>query len=254
MSAWFTVDMQAGGARVDHLSGLADFAAGFDARELPGEVAARTALILADTLGAMAGGAAEAEVTALAARLAGGGPVPVVGTGRRTAPGPSALLNGVSATALEMDEGNQFCKGHPGAHTIPAALAFAAGTGVSGRDLLAAIALGYEIGARVGIATRLRPAMHPHGTWGAICAAVAVARLAGRDADGLHTAMNMAASYCLATNLARWPDRPAVIFIDGDGGEEVWSFPDGRYSPAVGVEGLLILTGVRTMYGLVPTR
>jgi len=32
------------------------------------------------------------------------------------------------------------------------------------------------------------------------------------------------ASYCLARNLARWPDRPAVIFIDGEGGEEVWTF------------------------------
>ena len=34
-------------------------------------------------------------------------------------------MNGTAGTWLEMDEGNQFCKGHPGMHTIPAALAFA---------------------------------------------------------------------------------------------------------------------------------
>jgi acyl-coenzyme A synthetase/AMP-(fatty) acid ligase len=32
------------------------------------------------------------------------------------------------------------------------------------------------------------------------------------------------ASYCLGSNLARWPDRNAVVFIDGEGGEESWTF------------------------------
>ena len=47
---------------------------------------------------------------------------------------------------------------------------------------LLAIALGYEIGARVGIASKLRVTMHPHGTWGTVGAAVAVAKLDGADA------------------------------------------------------------------------
>ena len=29
---------------------------------------------------------------------------------------------------------------------------------------------------------------------------------------------------------------------------------DGRYTPAVGIDGLLVLTGVRTLYGLAPAR
>ncbi len=124
----------------------------------------------------------------------------MIGTGRRADPGRAAFLNGTAGTVLEMDEGNQFCKGHPGMHTVPAALAHATGRGVSGRDLLAAIAIGYEVGARVGIATRLRPAMHPHGTWGTICAAVAVARLAGRDARAMRTTINIAAGFCIATS------------------------------------------------------
>ena len=48
---------------------------------------------------------------------------------------------GAAGTVLEMDEGHQFAKGHPGMHTIPAALAFAEGTDRPGADLLAAIAI-----------------------------------------------------------------------------------------------------------------
>jgi hypothetical protein len=29
---------------------------------------------------------------------------------------------------------------------------------------------------------------------------------------------------------------------------------DGRYTPAVGIDGVLVLTGVRTLYGLAPAR
>ena len=42
-------------------------------------------------------------------------------------------------------------------------------------------------GARIGIASSLRPAMHPHGTWGTVGAAVAVARLAGAPGGVLAT-------------------------------------------------------------------
>ncbi|MFQ5566256.1 MAG: MmgE/PrpD family protein, partial [Paracoccaceae bacterium] len=103
-------------------------------------------------------------------------------------------------TWLEMDEGNQFCKGHPGMHTFPAAFAVAEAGGANGPEFLAAVAIGYEIGARVGIATSLRPSMHPHGTWGAICAAVAAQRLAGADATRMREALNIAANLTLGTS------------------------------------------------------
>jgi len=185
---------------MDYLDEVAAFAAETRSADLPPAVIARTALILADCIGAIAGGAAEPEMIALQVGAGNSTGAVIIGTGLRTDPGRAAFLNGTAGTVLEMDEGNQFCKGHPGMHTVPAALAFASSTPVSGQDLLAAIAIGYEVGARVGIATRLRPAMHPHGTWGTIAAAVAVARLAGRDAAGMRQAMNMAASFCLATS------------------------------------------------------
>lgn len=187
---------------MDYLDEVAHFVAETSARSLPEAVLRRAALVVADCVGAITGGMAEPEMQALIARpgLAAGGPAGVIGTTRRALPAQAAFLNGTAGTVLEMDEGNQFCRGHPGIHTVPAALAYASALEISGRDLLTAIALGYEVGARVGVASRLRPSLHPHGTWGTVCAAVTVARLAGRDAAGIRHAINIAASFALGTS------------------------------------------------------
>jgi outer membrane protein assembly factor BamB len=55
-----------------------------------------------------------------------------------------------------------------------------------------------------------------------------------------------------ASTLARDPADGRTFALDATTGRRLWTFPDGRYSPAVAVEGLLVLTGVRTLYGLVP--
>ncbi|MCH8168943.1 MAG: MmgE/PrpD family protein [Proteobacteria bacterium] len=191
---------------MDYLTEVAEFAAGYPAADVPREVVERTRLIIADSIGAIVGGAAEPEVRALSARpgMAGGGPALLIGTATGAHPAQAALVNGTAGTWLEMDEGNQFCKGHPGMHTFPAAFAVAEARGeaggASGLDFLAAVAVGYEIGARVGISTSLRPSMHPHGTWGTICAAVAVQRLAGADGARMREALNIAANLTLGTS------------------------------------------------------
>jgi 2-methylcitrate dehydratase PrpD len=185
---------------MDSLGQVARFAAGMETANIPPEVIERTALILADCVGAIVGGAAEPDVAALAGRQSGSGPALLIGTAESRAAGTAALLNGTAGTTLEMDEGNQFCKGHPGMHTAPAALAAASTGEVSGAELLAAIAIGYDVGARVGIATQLRPSMHPHGTWGAICAATAVARLQGAAPDQMRHAISLSASLGLSTS------------------------------------------------------
>ncbi len=177
---------------------LARFAAETPSEDIPAAVRARAALILADSIGAIVGGMAEPEVIAFTARL-GAGDTTIPGTPQRAAPAQAALLMGTAGTWLEMDEGNQFAKGHPGMHTIPAMLAFPPAQ-VSGPDFLAALTIGYEIGARVGIASALNPAMHPHGTWGTLCAAVAVQRLAGADAPRMREAITIASTLGLATS------------------------------------------------------
>ena len=45
---------------------------------------------------------------------------------------------------------------------------------ISGQEFLNAFVIGYDVGARIGLASQLNPHMHPHGTWGVIGAASAI--------------------------------------------------------------------------------
>jgi 2-methylcitrate dehydratase PrpD len=166
---------------------------------IPDHVRTHAGLILADTLGAILAGQAQPEVRAMATRHATGG-VPLLGT-RLAAPVPmAAFLTGFAGTAVELDEGNYPAGGHPAIHAVAPALAEAAARDASGEALLTAVIAGYEAGSRVGHAMRLRPAAHPHGTWGVIGAAAAVASLRGHDEVRLQAALDLAASLGLATS------------------------------------------------------
>lgn len=185
--------------RPDWLAVWGRFAASVAFDDLPGEVVARTKLVLLDCLGAIAAGHREPEMRAFVARL-DAGEVPAVGAGRRLTGQAAALADGTAGTMLELDEGNQYARGHPGIHVVPAALVATGRAGASGRDLLLAVALGYEIGARIGIASKLRVTMHPHGTWGTVGAALAVARLGGAGAEAMVETINVASLLGLATS------------------------------------------------------
>lgn len=184
------------------LDEIAAFYARTSFADLPAEVAARTKQVIADCIAAMAAGAQEAEVVALADRRIpkGGAGVPAIGLARRGAAEAVAFLGGTAGTMLELDEGNQYARGHPGIHVVPAVLAAAEQLGKSGKDIINAVALGYEIGARIGIASKLRVTMHPHGTWGTVGAAVAVARLNGATAEQMREVINVSSCLGLATS------------------------------------------------------
>jgi 2-methylcitrate dehydratase PrpD len=170
---------------------------------LPVEVVKRAKEVLADTMAVTAAGAQEAEMKALKQRLVdprGIGVASLIGSGSRTETSKAALINGTAGTFLELDEGNQFGRGHPGIHVIPAALAASEEGRLSGKTMLTAVVLGYEIGTRIGIASRIRMSMHPHGTWGTVGAAVAVGKLMGYDEEKMERIINVSSSLGLATS------------------------------------------------------
>lgn len=185
-----------------YLDELARFAAEYPTTDVPEAAIERTKLIVADCIAAIVGGNAEPEMQALykSANAQVVGPALILGTAHHATTSQAALINGTAGTFLEMDEGQTFSKGHPGIHTVPAALAAAQASDVSGADFLAAVAIGYDVGARVGIGSALRLTMHPHGTWGSINAATVVARLAGYDTDKMKTAINIGATLGLSTS------------------------------------------------------
>ena len=71
------------------------------------------------------------------------GPARLIGSGDLTNAATAALANGTAAHGYELDDTHEASSSHPGAVVISAA-AVAAESGSSGRDILAAIAAGYE--------------------------------------------------------------------------------------------------------------
>jgi len=111
-------------------------------------------------------------------------------------------MNGTAGTALEMDEGHQFARGHPGMHVFPALLAASdtADRPITGREFLQSFILGYDIAARIGLATNLNPHMHPHGTWGIIGAASAIGVLNRLDRQKIIELINISSNFSLTTS------------------------------------------------------
>ena len=186
----------------DKLTELAEFIVGARLSDVPEAAIHRARQVTADTVAAIVGGSAEPEIRALTARLAptSNGTASVLGTAHCAAPQLAGMLNGTAGTFLEMDEGNQYSRGHPAIHAFPAALARAETTNAKGEAFLLAMVLGYEVGARIGIGARIRMSMHPHGTWGTTGAAVAVAKLAGANVKQMREVINVSSSLGLGTS------------------------------------------------------
>ncbi len=187
----------------DYLDHIVSYVCRTNFNDLPPAVVLRAKEVLADTFSVIAAGAQEDEVKGLAKRLVDPKAKQVaslIGSGTRTEPSKAALINGTAGTFLELDEGNQFGRGHPGIHVVPAALAIAEEGRLSGQDLLTALVLGYEIGTRIGIACKIRMSMHPHGTWGTVGAAVAVGKLMGYSEAAMKEMINVSSSLGLATS------------------------------------------------------
>ena len=187
----------------DYLDVLSRFASDTRLSDIPADVRSRCCVIIADTLAVIAAGMQEQEMKALAAHHlldAGAGHASVIGTCKRCNPLDAALLNATAGVWLELDEGNFNTNGHPGIHVIPAALAHAQQHGVSGADFLAAVVLGYEVCGRIGGAYQMKTIVQPHGTYGVIGAAVAVARMRGFTAAQMRQVINVAASTPMGGN------------------------------------------------------
>ena len=167
--------------------------------EIPNATLHSAKLIVADCLGAIVGGMAEPEIRMLA-ESKGDNVFEILDGTKRVADETISFLFGTAGTVLEMDEGHQFAKGHPGMHIFPALLAAARNREFSGEEFLRAFIIGYDVGARIGLASNLNPNMHPHGTWGGLGAAAGLAVLNKMDAREAGEYLNIVSSLTLATS------------------------------------------------------
>jgi len=165
----------------------AQWAVAFRAQPLPPEVVHHAKRALVDLEAAMISGAVEAPATmlekALAEELDRG--EARLALGRRATVRAAALINGTAAHTTEVDDIFRDGIYHPGAPTIPAALALAQSLGVPGEAFLRALVVGYEISTRIGAAMGRAHYRYWHntGTIGCFGACAAAAELLALDAQ-----------------------------------------------------------------------
>jgi 2-methylcitrate dehydratase PrpD len=117
--------------------------------------------------------------------------------GRRATARAAALVNGSAAHTTEVDDIVRDGIFHPGAPTIPAALALAQTRGASGAQFLRAVIVGYEIATRIGAAMGRAHYRYWHntGTIGCFGACAAAADLLGLDAQRFAHALATVATF-----------------------------------------------------------
>ncbi|WP_423760198.1 MmgE/PrpD family protein [Burkholderia sp. NLJ2] len=181
---------------------LAAFVAQTPADALPDDVVAKAKRHVLDTFGAALAGALAVETRsarALTGAVAHGG-ASLWGTRRAAGARDAAFVNGIAAHALELDDSGG-CD-HSGAVVLPAVLAAlsCAGRPVTGRECVAAIVLGYDVGRRVleaagGYSAHNGAGWHSTLSCGVFGAAAASARVLGLDAARTRDALGHAASF-----------------------------------------------------------
>lgn len=186
--------------KLARLVGQTSFA-DFDARTLH-----KAKLHLLDTVGVTVAGTASVETAASLQALAPqpSGSSAIWGTGLSTEARTAALLNGIAAHALELDDAGG-CD-HSGAVVVPALIACLPGLGrrVTGAAVLHAMLLGYEVARRVleacgGYEAHNGLGWHSTGTCGPFGSAAAVAILKGLDEEKIGMALAIAGSTAAGT-------------------------------------------------------
>jgi 2-methylcitrate dehydratase PrpD len=133
---------------------LAAFAAGLQFDTIPAPVLRRTEDLFLDWYAsALAGkGARPVEAIEAYARTMGpaSGRAEVLISRRTTSPHFAAMVNAAASHFAEQDDVHNGSVFHPAAVVFPAALAIAQDIGASGREFLAAVVAGYEVGIRGG--------------------------------------------------------------------------------------------------------
>lgn len=175
---------------------VVDFIRGLDWNDLPPEVQLRARLCLLDGLGAALAGTLT-PVSKIAADFAStlwrGDGATIFLHGRKSNAAGAAFANACAGNALDIDDDAIFTRGHPGAQLIPATLAVAEQVGASGKALLEALVIGYEVAIRAG------RCWHDHhelyqacGSWGSVACAAAAAHLLGLDREQIKHALGIA--------------------------------------------------------------
>ena len=177
---------------------LARFVAETTLEQVPKEVQRHAKLVVLDTIGVILAGASRPEVQGLRERLnstAGIGATIFAPGWPTSDPRTAALLNGIAGRSLELGEGNRYVSYQGAIHILPGVLSVGEWVQSTGRDMLAALILGYDAGARIGAAMTARRLAHQNGQ--AALLGAAAARLRALNVTDTSRAIRIAATLVL---------------------------------------------------------
>ena len=152
-------------------------------------------IFILDTIGVGIAGSSAAgadELSQVSAGWGDGANVAVWGRRKRVPAPTAAFLNGFQAHCQEYDCLHEKAVLHPMATLLPAAIAYAERKGgISGRELLVAVAVGVDVAANLGVAAREGLKFFRPATAGGFGATAAIGRLAGFDQNTLCNAFGI---------------------------------------------------------------
>jgi 2-methylcitrate dehydratase PrpD len=192
---------------VKYTKDLAKFCASVSMNTLPADVVAKAKLCILDYIANIYGSLELSTVRNVVAHirsLGGGQRATALGCGFKTDVHHAAFINGVTAEAIEAQDGLRFGGNHPGVAVIPAALAIAEDRSLSGAAVIEAVVAGYEAANRAAAAVHPWHTLGgflPTGTCGTFGAAVAASKLMGHTPEILLNAMGNA-GYLLPLSMA----------------------------------------------------
>jgi len=188
---------------------LAKWIASLKRPDIPAPAWAHAKLCLLDGLGCALFGSQQpwGRIAAETAKdLSPNGRASLLGHDARCGVDAAAMANGTATHGFELDDIHLRATIHPGAVTIPAALALAEAYNKTPADFLTAVVAGYEVGLRIGMAVGLGHGLRGHhatGTIGTLAAAATGANLLGLSAEQTSDALGIAATQAAGLHGAR---------------------------------------------------
>jgi len=179
---------------------IASFVVDHDLRNAPAELFKRATRAVIDTVGVAIAGRREPSFTILARTVgeSDSGVATVLPTRQRSSATQAALLNGTAGHALDFDDVSDTMKGHPSVVLVSTLLALAESEASSGRDLLEAYIVGFEVACAIARGLPVDPhysaGWHATATVGILGATAGACRLVNLDTFITRNALGIAAS------------------------------------------------------------
>ena len=180
---------------------LADFAVGVRYEDLPADIVANAKRCVLDSLGCGIFGSPKPwtqAVSRVVEKLGQRQGASAWGQRLRADPTGAAFINGTAAQGFELDDCHDQSMSHYGAGVVPAVLACAEALGsFDGKQVVLAVAIGYEVGTRIGNTVSphaFTRGFHPCGLTSTFASAAAVGKLLGLNVDEFVSALGLAGS------------------------------------------------------------